>query len=211
MTQKERPLLAAEPRTVLGKKVRALRRTGKLPIHLFGHGDSVALQIETRSFERLRELRQTAGLIELRVSDTAQPEIVLIRHIERDPRTSKVQHIDFFRVRMNETLTAKVPLRLNGVAPAAKLLSGVVYLLQETVEIEALPDDLPEAVNVDAAVLIGFDSVVHARDLQLPPRVKLLTSPDEPLVKVQPPRVEEAATPAPTPTAAAPTPGAAGA
>lgn len=196
MATKTRVTLAAQPRTVLGKQVKALRRQGFVPANIFGHGVSTPVQVDARVFERLRDTHQTAGLIDLHIPDM-QPETVLIRHIARRPKTGHIEHIDFLRVRMNETLTAKVSLHISGESPAAKVSKGMVLLLTESVEIEALPGDLPEYLTVDASKLTGMDTVLKAGDLELPAGVKLRTGVDESIAKVQPPRGEaEAETPA---------------
>jgi len=201
MATKEQVQLQTEPRTALGKHARALRREGKVPARIYGHGDSVPVQVEERTFERLRETHQTSGVIYLALGEGQPAETVLVRHIEHEPRSGKILHIDFFRVRMNERIRGRVPLRLVGESPAAKLNGGSVLTLLEALEIESLPDDIPTAADVDATKLVNTDDVIHAGDIIMPSGVTLVTDAAEPVAKVQLLRGAEAT---PTPAVAAP-------
>jgi large subunit ribosomal protein L25 len=197
--------IEAQPRTVLGKQVRALRRQGILPARIYGYGDSVPVQIDERIFERLLEKHQTTGVLLLSIAGQAQGETVLVRHIEHEPRTGRMQHVDFARVRMNVMMHARVPLHVSGESPYAKLIGGSVLPLIETIEIECLPGNLPDTLTIDVSQITTADAMLHVRDLQVPPGVKILANEDEPVVKVEPPR-GAAETPAPAATEAPATP-----
>jgi large subunit ribosomal protein L25 len=186
--------LEAEPRLTFGNHNRGLRRGGKLPANIFGFGESVAVQVDMDTFRRLRMKHQTTGLIELSLN--GKVETVLVRHIAHEPSTGKMLHVDFQRVRMNEPIHAKVLLHVVGDSEVAKQTGGIVLPLLEAVEIEALPGDLPDAVTVDAGKLTSADTILHAGDIDLPKGVKLLTSEDEAILKIQPPRVAEEEVPA---------------
>ena len=184
----------------MGHQARGVRREGKIPARIYGNGDSVPVQIDGRTFERLLDTHQTTGVIYLALGEGQPVETVLVRHIEHEPRSGKILHIDFFRVRMNERIRGRVPLRLVGDSPAAKLNGGSVLTLLEALEIESLPDDIPTAADVDATKLINADDVIHAGDIALPSGVTLVTDAAEPVAKVQQLRGAEAvATPAATP------------
>lgn len=208
MAEKTQIQLLAEPRTVQGKKVRQLRRVGVLPGRIFGHGESVLVQVDERTFQRMRELHQTAGLLTLTISGQKQPETVMVTHIEHEPKTAKMLHIDFARVLMNEAIHSRVPLHMVGTSPAAKETNGVLIPLIEAVEIECLPGDLPDFLELDVSKITALDVILHASDIKLPKGVKLLISDDEAVVKVQPPRggEETPATPAAAPAPVAPAP-----
>lgn len=121
MATKVQVTIESELRTVQGKQVRALRREGLIPARIYGQGESVMIQTPQRIFERLIEMHQTTGVIALAIAGQKAPETVVIRHIEREPRSARIMHIDFFRVRMDEIMHGRVPLRLVGESPAAKL------------------------------------------------------------------------------------------
>lgn len=208
MATKTKVTLQAEPRTIQGKQVRQLRRQGVLPARIFGHGDSLMVQVDERTVLRLRETHQTAGLITLTITGQKLPETVMITHIEQEPKSAKMLHIDFARVLMNEAIRSRVPLHLVGESPAAKSSGGALIPLLEAIEIECLPGDLPEFLNLDVSKLISMDVVLHASDITLPEGVKLLIHADEAVVKVQALRGEAAATVTPEVAAATPAAGA---
>jgi large subunit ribosomal protein L25 len=185
-----RPLVVAEPRAIVGKKVARLRRQGILPGVVFGHGhDSQAIQLDARSFDILRRRVGRNVLVDLKVgSSRATP--VLLQHVAEHPVGRQAVHVDFFVVKMSEEMTVDVPVTTAGEAPAASRMGGTLLLMRDAVQVRALPTELPSALELDVTGLDSFDAVLHVRDLVVPPRVTLLTDADEVLAKVQAPRVE---------------------
>jgi large subunit ribosomal protein L25 len=194
--------LSAERRDVLGKHVSQLRRAGVTPANLYGRGhDSLALQLHTHDLERLLEKRQANRLIHLEIPGGDQT--ALIRHVQREPRSGKIQHVDFMVVEMSRPIRARVPLRLVGEAPAVRQLDGVLLHVVDALEVECLPRDLPEAFRLDIGGLDKLEASLPASEVQLPPGVTLLTDASETVVKITTPRrvVEEAPAAAATPAA----------
>jgi large subunit ribosomal protein L25 len=193
----EQVTLEIEPRAVLGKQVRQLRRAGILPANIYGHGrPSRAVQINSLEFRKLLNAHGGNRIIQLRLNGASEP--ALVRHIEREPKSGKIQHVDFMHVEMNEKLRARVTVHVVGDAPAVKALNGVLLHLVDTVEVECLPADLPDALEVDVSGLDELDVPVLVSDLKLPRNVTLLTDSAEQLAKVVATRAE------PAPEAAAP-------
>ena len=208
MPTKVRTRLEAEPRTIFGNQNKALRRSGKLPGNVYGHGDAVPVQVDEDTFTRLVDKHLTTGLIDLVIEGKTEP--VLVRHIAHRPSTGKMQHIDFMRVAMDEAIHARVPVQIIGESTAAKLASGSLFQLLETVEIDALPGNLPDTLTVDASKITSVEMILHASDLDLPAGVTLRTDPGEAILKVQQQRgAEEPTTTGGLPTEAAATPEAA--
>src|SRR5438270_18954 len=112
--------LEITPREVMGKATKRLRKEGIIPANIFGHKeDPQAVQLDAVTFDRLQRSHGATGIITLRMgNDGAQT--ALIRHIQHDPRSGKVIHVDFFRVSMNESLKIKVALHFVGESPAVK-------------------------------------------------------------------------------------------
>jgi large subunit ribosomal protein L25 len=193
----EQITLEIEPRSVLGKQVRQLRRAGILPANIYGHGRaSRAVQVNSLEFRKLLNAHGGNRIIQLRLNGAA--EAALVRHIEREPKTGKIQHVDFMHVEMNEKLRARVTVHLVGEAPAVRSLNGVLLHLTDTVEVECLPSDLPDALEADITGLEELDVPVLVSDIKLPRNVTLLTDGAEQLAKVVATRAEaaaEAATP----------------
>lgn len=186
-----RATLAAEHREITGKKVATLRRAGKLPAVVYGHGiNSDSVTVDAHEFEQLRRHTGPNALVDLSVDgDKARP--VLVHSVQVHPVNRRTLHVDLFLVRMTEELTVDVPLVATGEAQAVTLNGGTLLHPIESVRVRALPDHLPQAIEYSVASLVDFDTALHVRDLSVPSDVTLLTDGDEIIAKVQPPRVEE--------------------
>ena len=187
----DRPTLAATNRDVLGKRVAHLRRAGQLPAVVFGHGvPSQALSLDSHEFELLQRRIGQNVLVDLSV-EGKKPTPVLVQSVQRDPVYRRMLHVDLFAVRMTEELTVDVPLAMVGESYAVDKLGGTLLHILESVKVKALPDRLPQSVEVPIEGLVDFEATVHVRDLTIPPDVTLLTDPDEIVARVQQPRIEE--------------------
>jgi large subunit ribosomal protein L25 len=185
--------LEIAPREVLGKATKRLRKVGIIPANIFGHKEEPqAVQIDATAFDRLRRSHGATGIIALRMPGNNGVQTALIRHVQHDPRSGKVIHVDFYRVSLNESLRVKVALRFVGEAPAVKNENGVLLHLQDTLEIECLASQIPEYVEVDVSALNEIDDILHAEDIKLPAEVKLVTDPKEGVAKVAATRAEVA-------------------
>jgi large subunit ribosomal protein L25 len=186
-----RPTLAAEERTTLGKGVVSLRRQGRLPAVVFGNKvPSRSVSIDAHEFELLRRHSGLHPLIDLRVGSGAT-QTVLVHGAQIHPVTRRTLHVDLMVVRMTEEMTVDVPVVLVGTALAVERLGGTLVHAANTVKVRALPANLPQILELSVEPLHGFDMTLHVRDLVVPPDVAILSDPDEALVRVVPPRVEE--------------------
>jgi large subunit ribosomal protein L25 len=186
-----RATLAAEHRDVTGKKVAALRRTGRLPAVVYGHGvDSNSVSIDAHEFEQLRRHTGPNALVDLSVDgEKALP--VLVSAVQVHPVNRKTLHVDLFLVRMTEELTVDVPLVSEGESDAVENAGGTLMHVIEHVRVRALPDHLPQSIHYSIDSLRTFEDAIHVRDLDIPGDATLLTDADEVVAKVLPPRVEE--------------------
>lgn len=192
----------AEPRTVLGKKVKLLRQQGLVPANVYGHHlASVPLQLPEKlvAMRVARAGRSTLFSLQL---GNGEPRTVLVKEVQRHPVSGKVLHVDFFQVAMTEMLRASVPLHFVGEAPAVRETGGTLLHNITSVEVESLPADLPSSIEVDMSSLATLDDALHVSDLRVPDGVEVLTGPDELIAKVAPPAVEEAPAAAPVEAAA---------
>jgi large subunit ribosomal protein L25 len=185
-----RPELVAEHREILGKKVSTLRHAGKLPAVVYGHGHaSEPIQLDAHEFDILRRHVGRNALLDLKVAGGgARP--VLLHAIHEHPVSRRVLHADFFIVRMTEEMTVDVPIQPVGESTAVEKLGGTLLHLKDTVQVRALPADLPSYIELEISSLDSFELTLHASDLRVPERVTLLMDPTEPIARVQPPRVE---------------------
>ena len=187
-----RATLAAEHRDVTGKKVALLRRAGRLPAVVYGHGiDSNSISIDAHEFEQLRRHTGPNALVDLSVDgDKGRP--VLVSAVQVHPVNRRTLHVDLFLVRMTEELTVDVPLVATGDAPAVLAQGGTLLHPIESVRVRALPDQLPQSIEYPVDSLLDFETTLHIRDLVIPANVTLVTDGDEIIARVQAPRVEEA-------------------
>jgi large subunit ribosomal protein L25 len=188
----ERIELAAEKRAVLGKKVKQLRREGWTPGVMYGHDfEPIPLQFEARNLQSM--LAHTGGsqLISIKIKGQKDPEMALVRDVQRDPIHRTVLHVDFYRVKMTERLTAEIPLEMLGESPVVEARQGILLQGISTIEVECLPSDLVDAIGVDLSDLAEIDQAVYVRDLAIPAGIDVLTDPDEMIVRVVPLEEEE--------------------
>jgi len=186
-------VLRAKRRAVVGKKVRFLRREGLVPASVYGPGVApAALQVPVRELDHALRQMTASTLAALEVEGEPMRR-VLVREVQRHPVTERTLHVDFFAMPMDITIRADVPIQTLGEAPAVTVLGGTLVRSAETVQIEALPTDLPERFEVDLSKLTEFHHAIHASDLELPAGVILLTPPETALIAVLPARVEAGA------------------
>jgi len=190
-----RPTLTAEHREVTGKAVHRLRKAGRLPAVVYGHGvDSTSLSVDAHEFDQLRRHTGPNALVDLSV-DGKKAKPVLVSSVQVHPVNRRPLHVDLFLVRMTEELTVDVPLVPTGESIAVTQHGGTLLHPTESVKVKALPDHLPQSIEYAIDGLVDFDTTLHVRDLVVPADVTLLTDGEEIIAKVQAPRVEEAVTP----------------
>jgi large subunit ribosomal protein L25 len=184
--------LTAEKRTVLGKQVKQLRRQGWVPGVMYGHNfDPMSLQFEERSLRQVLSHVGGSQLISINVKGQAQSEMALVRDVQRDPIRRTVLHVDFYRVMMTERLTTEVPLEMVGESPVVEQKEGILLQGLSTVEVECLPGDLVDAIEVNLSDLTELDQALYVRDLAVPAGIEILTDLDEMIVRVVPMEEEE--------------------
>ena len=161
-----------------------------LPAVLYGPGiESMPLAVAKRDFETvLREAGETS-LVTLNVEGGASHN-VLIHDVAKDPLTLEPIHADFYAVRMDKPIEAKVPLAFTGEAPAVENEGGILVKVLHELEVTALPKDLPHEIPVNLAGLLKIEDKLYVRDLPLPPGVSAEAPADEVVVLVEPPRSE---------------------
>lgn len=179
----------AQERKVFGRKVKTLRNQGILPCNIYGlKMASIALQMDTKEFLNIYEKAGETGLVELTVGKKEYP--VLINDVQRDPILGTPLHADFVQVDLKAKITADVPVELVGEAPVEKL-GGLVVQLIEEIEVEALPADLPERIEIDVTGLQKFEDNISVKDIKAGAKYEILTDPEIMVVKAEEPREEE--------------------
>ena len=151
-----RPVVSAEPREVVGKKVANLRREGILPAVVYGAGqESKNIQLDAREFDVLRRTTTKNTLVDLKTGK-AKATPVLLQGIQEHPVKRNPMHVDFQVVSMTEAITIDVPVNYMGDSTAADKLGGTLLHLRESVSISALATALPQAIDLDISPLDSF-------------------------------------------------------
>ncbi|MGB9706456.1 MAG: 50S ribosomal protein L25 [Microgenomates group bacterium] len=202
-TKKEKISLKVEKRQVFGRKVKKLRSKGILPANIYGNKvKSLAVQVPLKNFLPVYQKVGETGIVELKVDGENKIRPTLIHNVQFDPVSDQPLHVDFHQVSLEEKITANIPVEIVGRSPAVEQKIGVLIQPLTEVEVEALPTDLPGQFTVDISGLKEVDQAITVGDLKPPAGVKILTSPGQILVKIEPPAKEEVA---PPPTEEAPT------
>lgn len=173
----------AKERKVLGKKVKTLRRNGELPAHVFGKGvEGENVLVSARDFAKTFTSAGETGLIDLSIGqEKIRP--VLIRDVQYDPIGGQPIHIDFFQVDLSQKVKVPVPLVLTGKEPESVHL-GEAIILQTVnqVEVEALPTDLVEKIEVDTSKLLAIDDAITVGQLSYDKAKLTIHAPAEEIV-----------------------------
>lgn len=177
----EKIIIKAKPRTVIGKQVRALRRAGELPGIIYGHHiQPIPISMNAHDASLILERTTSSSLITIDLEGKEYP--ALVREKQRHPIKRTLLHVDFQAVSLTEAIRAKVSIHLMGEAPAVKDLNAVLVTGLDEVEVECLPQDLPERIEVDISSLAKIGDAIYVRDLVLPQNVRVLDDPDELIV-----------------------------
>jgi|RhiMetdeSRZDD1v2_1073273.scaffolds.fasta_scaffold1434310_1 large subunit ribosomal protein L25 len=188
----EKVVLKAEKRDVIGKQVKALRRSGKLPAVIYGrHTDPliVSLDSHTASLELGRLTSSSLVTIDL----DGQEYPALVREKQRDYIKNRLLHVDFLAVSLTESLRASVAVNFVGVSPAVKDFNAVLVANLQSLEVECLPSDLPERIDVDISVLARPGDGIRVREVKVSDKVQILNDPDTMVAVATFAKVEEEA------------------
>jgi len=180
---KEEVLINAQKRNVTGKQVKALRRQGLLPGVIYGrHIEAFPIQMDAHDASLILDKLTASSLISINVD--GEKYNVLMRDRQRDVIFGDLLHVDFLVVSLTEKLRATIELKLAGEAPVADNPEVVITQVLNAIEIEALPQDLPEVIEVDISTLETVDDEITVADLDLGEKITILTDPNEAIVSV---------------------------
>lgn len=183
--------IKAEKREIFGKNAsRRLRREGMIPAILYG-ADAINVPLTLKKQDVFMILRSDTGENTVfQVSFDSERRDVMIKELQSDPVTDEILHADFVHIAMDKAIRVSVPVVSVGEAVGVKTEGGFVDFITREVEIECLPKDIPEHIEIDISGLHLRQSL-KARDITLPEGVKLITSSDTILVLIEVPLKEE--------------------
>lgn len=175
--------LAVEKRTLFGKKVKKLRKEGLLPGNVFGKDfASEAIQMPTKAFLDLFEQVGHSGLVEVKLDGKVVP--TLIHEVTYDHVNQVPLHVDFHKVNLKEKVRANIPVVLVGEPQAVTEKLGLLMQNLHEVEVEALPADLPENVEIDVTHLAQVGESVRVSDIKVSADVAVLHEPEQEIARI---------------------------
>src|SRR5438552_2000784 len=190
-------VVSAKGREERGKNAaRRLRREGLIPGVVYGgKGDNVAVAVDPKSLKKV--LRSEAGrnaILKLDIAGSGSTNAIL-KSWQVDPIKENFLHADFYRIAMDVAIRVTVPIHVLGEARGVKVDGGILELIMRAVEVECLPGDIPEHIDIDVSDL-GINGALRVSDLPATDKVKILEGADQVVVHVVSVKEEVAATPA---------------
>jgi large subunit ribosomal protein L25 len=199
----EKIVLKAVKRDVVGKKVGALRRQGKLPAVLYGHRiETTPILLDT--YEGSQTLSHLTSSSLVTIDLDGKHYLAQVREKQRDFIKNRLVHVDFQIVSLTEKMRTKVGIELTGTAPAVKNFNAVIHTGLTSIEVECMPQDLPERIVVDISGLAELGDSVRVRNVVLSDKVKILADLEEIIAIAAAPKKEEISAEAPVVEEAAP-------
>jgi len=156
--------LAVTKRTAFGKQLKRLRREGVLPANIYGTGfTSVSVSVPHADFIKTYKVAKATGIVYLKLESDEIPS--LIAQLQRHPIDSSILHVDFRKIDLKKKIVTEVPVKVVGVSEAVAQKGGVLLTLANTLMVEALPQDIPQAIEVDIAKLTEIGQEIKVSDL----------------------------------------------
>lgn len=183
--------LQANSRKLLGRLVKKLKRQNIIPAVIYGRGfASQNIEIDRINFKKIFNQAGTNTIIDLTV-DQKETFKVLINDFQYDQLGGELIHVDFYRIHEKDKVKVNVKIKFLGEAPVVKEKNGVLVRNLNEIEIQALPKDLIHEVSVDLSQLKDFSDLVHIKDIKVSSAVEILNDPNDVVVSVSMPRIEE--------------------
>lgn len=179
----KRESLKAEKRTIIGKRVKHLRRDGILPANMFGKGiKSLSIQLPLKDFQEVYKKVHETGLVDLSVEGETHP--ILIQNVHSHPMTHTPLHADLFKVNLKEKVKATIPIVPIGEPKAVTDKIGVLLQPLSEIEVEALPTDLPENIEINIERLSQVGDSLTIADLKVPIGVEIMAEMAEMIFRI---------------------------
>lgn len=190
--------ISAQVRNQVGKgESRRLRRAGAVPAVVYGRRDGLQVSLHVK---KLKHLLSTAGrtnaIFQLNLEgEEFRERKVIVKELQFHPVSGDMLHVDLYEVSMEKEIVVSVPLRFVGEPVGVKMSGGILGHLLREVEVECLPGRIPEFIPLEVSQL-DIGDALHVRDLPVQEGIRILNDPDEAVVSISAPTVEEVAKPA---------------
>ncbi len=163
-----------------------------IPVEFYGRGvENRSFQVDYQPFRRLFRVAGKNTVVALNIEGEKNKINVVVYDVSYHPVTDKITHIDLISVKMDEFIFTEIPVVLTGVAPAVKELGGTLTHNLDEIQVKCLPGDLVNNIEVNIESLVDFNSFIRVKDLPVPHGVELIDDPEDVVVTVLAPRVEE--------------------
>lgn len=179
----DKVILEAEKRDLIGKKVKLVRKQGKIPAIVYGKDiDTIPISLDKRSTTMTLSKVSSSTILTLKIGK--EELSTLVRDIQKDFIKNDILHMDFLAISLKEKLRTSVSISLVGEAPVLKEFEALIVSGIDSVEVECLPQDLPESIVVDLSGLEEIGAALYLKDISIPANVEFLTDPEELVVVV---------------------------
>lgn len=184
--------LQAQKREETGNQLSSLREGGYVPGVVYGPTvENTLVKVNEPDFIKVFRDAGENTLISLHIDDDKNPRVVLIHDMALDPLKHTPLHVDFYQVPLDRMITSEVPLVFVGESPAVKEEDGTLIKTLHSIEVESLPTNIPQEIEVDISPLETFDDVITVASLRVEEGVEIKTGAEEVIASVTPPRSEE--------------------
>jgi large subunit ribosomal protein L25 len=178
-------------RTLYGNQAKKLYREGLTPGVVYGNiKEPISVQFSVKDFSKLFKEAGETHVVDL-IIDDSKTIPVIIHALDIHPVSRKLRNVDFKAVDLKKVTTAEVPVILTGVAPAVKEFAGLVSIKLAEIEVEALPEKLPESIIIDISSLKTLDDNIMVKDIVIAGEYKILSDPDQAVVVIETESKEE--------------------
>lgn len=190
--------LTVKKRDITGRKVKNIRKQNIVPANIYGKKvKSQAVSLALDDFEKVFSQAGETGVIKVTIEGEKEERPILIQNVQFHPVTEKPLHVDFRQIILTEKVTAKIPVELEGEAPAVAQRLGILIQTLSEIEVEALPMDLLEKISVDVSKLVNIGDEIKVKDLAIDKKITLKVEEDLVVAKIESLAAEEVV---PTPT-----------
>lgn len=181
--QNQKLVLEAQPREVLGKKVKQLRKQGLTPANVFGPKfKSISITVNAHDFLSAYKVARETGIVYVKVGNEEIP--TLIKNLQKHPLNPEILHVDFRKIDLKQKIETAVPVEVVGESVAVVQLGGVLLKQKDTVTLEALPEDIPQHIEVDISTITELDQAIKVSDLKKSGTYEIKDDPETVLVSV---------------------------
>ena len=159
-------MLNAQKREVFGKKLKKIRREGLVPANVFGPDfKSLSLSVNLKEFLKVYRVAHETGVVNLMVDKKELP--TLIKFLQKHPVTDQILHVDFRKIDLTKKVLTSVPVKAVGVSEAVSQKGGVLLIQSDSLELEALPNDIPTSIEVDISVMKELGDEIKVSDIKI--------------------------------------------